>query len=97
MIVPLKHLIHLHIQRIEILLVSDVNEYYEIITVQRQNWKLFPWVIDGTQSVGDDPKEDYYYSTRISAEKYIVYVVYHNFDHDQLESFTLCLIQSKRE
>lgn len=65
------------------LLVSDVNEYYEIITVQRQNWKLFPWVIDGTQSVGDDPKEDYYYSTRISAEKYIVYVVYHNFDHDQ--------------
>ena len=65
------------------LLVSDVNEYYEIITVQRQNWKLFPWVIDGTQSVGDDPKEDYYYSTRISAEKYILYVVYHNFDHDQ--------------
>ncbi len=52
-----------------------MNEYYEIITVQRQNWKLFPWVIDGTQSVGDDPKEDYYYSTRISAEKYIVYVV----------------------
>nr|WP_296009010.1 hypothetical protein [uncultured Veillonella sp.] len=65
------------------LLFSDVNEYYEIITIQRQNWKLFPWIIDGTQSVGDDPKEDFYYSTRISAEKYIIYVVYHNFDHDQ--------------
>ena len=23
------------------------------------------------------------YSTRVSAEKYVVYVVYHNFDHDQ--------------
>jgi len=64
-------------------LVSDIKNYYEIITIQRQNWKLFPWLIDGSQSVGDDPKEDYYYSTRISAEKYIVYVVYHNFDHDQ--------------
>ena len=64
-------------------LVSDIDNYYEIITIQRQNWKLFPWIIDGTQSVGDDPKEDFYYSTRISAEKYIIYVVYHNFDHDQ--------------
>ena len=64
-------------------LVSDVSNYYDIITIRRQNWKLFPWLIDGTQSVGDDPNEDYYYSTRVSAEKYIVYVVYHNFDHDQ--------------
>ena len=65
-------------------LVSDIDNYYEIITIQRQNWKLFPWIIDGTQSVGDDPNEDYYYSTRISADKYVVYVVYHNFDQDQL-------------
>ena len=64
-------------------LVSDIDNYYEIITIQRQNWKLFPWIIDGTQSVGDDPNEDYYYSTRISADKYVVYVVYHNFDQDQ--------------
>ena len=64
-------------------LVSDVSNYYEIITIRRQNWKLVPWIINGTQSVGDDPNEDYYYSTRISAEKYIVYVVYHNFDQDQ--------------
>jgi len=64
-------------------LVSDIDNYYEIITIRRQNWKLFPWLIDGRQSVGDDPNEDYYYSTRVSAEKYIVYVVYYNFDHDQ--------------
>ena len=64
-------------------LVSDIDNYYEIITIERQNWKLFPWLIDGRQSVGNDSNEDYYYSTRISAEKYIVYVVYHNFDHDQ--------------
>ncbi len=64
-------------------LVSDIDNYYEIITIQRQNWKLFPWIIDGRQSVGDDPNEDYYYSTRISADKYVVYVVYHNFDQDQ--------------
>ena len=64
-------------------LVSDIKNYYEIITIQRQNWKLFPWLIDGSQSVGDDPNEDFYYSTRVSAEKYVVYVVYHNFDHDQ--------------
>ena len=64
-------------------LISDIDNYYEIITIQRQNWKLFPWLIDGTQSVGDDPNEDYYYSTRVSAEKYVVYVVYHNFDYDQ--------------
>ena len=64
-------------------LVSDINNYYEIITIQRQNWKLFPWLIDGRQSVGDDSNEDYYYSTRISAEKYVVYVVYHNFNQDQ--------------
>ena len=64
-------------------LVSDVSNYYEIITIRRQNWKLVPWIINGTQSVGDDPNEDYYYSTRISADKYIVYVVYHNFDQDQ--------------
>ena len=64
-------------------LVSDIDNYYEIITIKRQNWKLFPWIIDGTQSVGDDPNEDYYYSTRISADKYVVYVVYHNFDQDQ--------------
>ena len=63
-------------------LFSDVSNYYEIITIRRQNWKLVPWIINGTQSVGDDPNEDYY-STRISAEKYIVYVVYHNFDQDQ--------------
>ena len=65
-------------------LVSDIDNYYDIITIQRQNWKLFPWIIDGRQSVGDDPNEDYYYSTRISADKYVVYVVYHNFDQDQL-------------
>ncbi len=65
------------------LLFSEVGDYYEIITIRRQNWKLLPWLINGTQSVGDDPNEDYYYSTRISAEKYIVYVVYHNFDQDQ--------------
>ena len=64
-------------------LVSDIDNYYEIITIQRQNWKLFPWLIDGTQSVGDDSNEDFYYSTRVSAEKYVVYVVYHNFDQDQ--------------
>lgn len=64
-------------------LFSDVSNYYEIITIRRQNWKLFPWLIDGRQNVGDNPNEDYYYSTRISAEKYIVYVVYHNFDQDQ--------------
>lgn len=64
-------------------LVSDIKNYYEIITIQRQNWKLFPWLIDGRQSVGDDPNEDYYYSTRISADKYVVYVVYHNADQDQ--------------
>ena len=64
-------------------LFSEVGDYYEIITIRRQNWKLLPWLINGTQSVGDDPNEDYYYSTRISAEKYVVYVVYHNFDHDQ--------------
>ena len=64
-------------------LVSDIKNYYEIITIQRQNWKLFPWLIDGRQRVGDDPNEDFYYSTRVSAEKYVVYVVYHNFDHDQ--------------
>lgn len=62
---------------------SDVDDHYEVITIRRQNWKLFPWLIDGRQSVGNDSNEDYYYSTRISAEKYIVYVVYHNFDHDQ--------------
>ena len=67
----------------ETVLVSDIKNYYEIITIQRQNWKLFPWLIDGSQSVGDDPNEDFYYSTRVSAEKYVVYVVYHNFDHDQ--------------
>ena len=65
------------------LLVSDVDNYYEIITIQRQNWKLFPWLINGAQSVGDDPNEDFYYSTRISAENYIVYVIYHNFNQDQ--------------
>ena len=65
------------------LLVSDVDNYYEIITIQRQNWKLFPWLINGVQSVGDDPNEDFYYSTRISAENYIVYVIYHNFNQDQ--------------
>ena len=64
-------------------LFSDVDDHYEVITIRRQNWKLFPWLIDGRQSVGNDSNEDYYYSTRISAEKYIVYVVYHNFDHDQ--------------
>ena len=64
-------------------LVSDIKNYYEIITIQRQNWKLFPWLINGSQSVGDDPNEDFYYSTRISAEKYVVYVVYHNFNQDQ--------------
>ena len=64
-------------------LVSDVSNYYEIITIRRQNWKLFLWLINGRQNVGDDPNEDYYYSTRVSAEKYIVYVVYNNFDHDQ--------------
>lgn len=64
-------------------LVSDIDNYYEIITIQRQNWKLFPWLIDGSQSVGDDPDEDFYYSTRVSAEKYVVYVVYHNFNQDQ--------------
>lgn len=64
-------------------LVSDISNYYDIITIRRQNWKLFPWIIDGTQSIGDDPNEDYYYSTRISADKYVVYVVYHNFDQDQ--------------
>ena len=65
------------------ILFSDVDDHYEVITIRRQNWKLFPWLIDGRQSVGNDSNEDYYYSTRISAEKYIVYVVYHNFDHDQ--------------
>ena len=65
------------------LLVSDVTDYYEIITIQRQNWKLFPWLINGIQSIGDNPNEDFYYSTRVSAENYIVYVIYHNFDHDQ--------------
>ena len=65
------------------LLVGDVDNYYEIITIQRQNWKLFPWLINGVQSVGDDPNEDFYYTTRVSAEDYIVYVIYHNFDHDQ--------------
>ena len=65
------------------LLVSDVDNYYEIITIQRQNWKLFPWLINGVQSVGDDPNEDFHYSTRISAENYIVYVIYHNFNQDQ--------------
>ncbi len=65
------------------LLVSEVDNYYEIITIKRQNWKLFPWLINGVQSVGDNPNEDFYYSTRVSAENYIVYVVYHNFDHDQ--------------
>ena len=64
-------------------LVNEVSNYYEIITIRRQNWKLFPWLIDGTQSIGDDLNEDYYYSTRISADKYVVYVVYHNFDQDQ--------------
>ena len=65
------------------LLVSEVDNYYEIITIKRQNWKLFPWLINGVQSVGDDPNEDFYYSTRISAENYIVYVIYHNFNQDQ--------------
>ena len=65
------------------ILFSDVDDHYEVITIRRQNWKLFPWLIDGRQSVGNDSNEDYYYSTRISAEKYIVYVVYHNFDYDQ--------------
>ena len=65
------------------ILFSDVDDHYEFITIRRQNWKLFPWLIDGRQSVGNDSNEDYYYSTRISAEKYIVYVIYHNFDHDQ--------------
>ena len=64
-------------------LFSDVDDHYEVITIRRQNWKLFPWLINGVQSVGDDPNEDFYYSTRVSAEKYVVYVVYHNFDHDQ--------------
>ena len=64
-------------------LFSDVSNYYEIITIRRQNWKLFPWLINGRQNVGDDLNEDYYYSTRISADKYVVYVVYHNFDQDQ--------------
>lgn len=64
-------------------LFSDVDDYYKVITIRRQNWKLFPWLINGTQSVGDDPNSDYYYSTRMSAEKYVVYVVYHNFDQDQ--------------
>ena len=64
-------------------LFSDVDHYYKVITIRRQNWKLFPWLINGTQSVGDDPDSDYYYSTRMSAEKYVVYVVYHNFDQDQ--------------
>lgn len=65
------------------LLFSEVDDYYEVITVKGQNWKLFPWLINGRQSVGDNPNEDYYYSSRVSAEKYVVYVVYHNFDHDQ--------------
>ena len=64
-------------------LFSDVDDYHKVITIRRQNWKLFPWLINGTQSVGDDPDSDYYYSTRMSAEKYVVYVVYHNFDQDQ--------------
>ena len=65
------------------LLFSEVDDYYEVITVKGQNWKLFPWLINGRQSVGDNPNEDYYYSSRVSADKYIVYVVYHNFDLDQ--------------
>ena len=65
------------------LLVRDVTNYYDLITVKRQNWKLFPWLINGVQSVGNDPNEDFYYRTRVSAENYIVYVIYHNFDHDQ--------------
>ena len=64
-------------------LFSDVDDYYKVITIRRQNWKFFPWLINGTQSVGDDPNSDYFYSTRMSAEKYVVYVVYHNFDQDQ--------------
>ena len=63
-ILQLKYLIRLHIQKIKMLLVSDVSNYYEIITIRRQNWKLFPWLIDGRQSVGDDPNEDFYYSTQ---------------------------------
>lgn len=54
-------------------LFSDVDDYYEIITIRRQNWKLFPWLIDGTQRVGDDANEDYYYSSGVSGDKYIVY------------------------
>ena len=47
------------------LLFSEVDDYYEVITVKGQNWKLFPWLINGRQSVGDNPNEDYYYSSRV--------------------------------
>ena len=57
-ILQLNYLIRLHIKDKNVL-VSDINNYYEIITIQRQNWKLFPWLIDGSQSVGDDPNEDF--------------------------------------
>ena len=58
-ILQLKYLIRFTYPKDKNVLVSDINNYYEIITIQRQNWKLFPWLIDGSQSVGDDPNEDF--------------------------------------
>ena len=68
---------------------SSVNpkfKVYEIINETLLQSKLSgedkrKKIIELLEQVGLN--EDFYYSTRVSAEKYVVYVVYHNFDHDQ--------------
>lgn len=65
------------------ILFNEIRTSYVVGHTQPQNWKLFPWFITGTQSIGSDAACDYYYRKLISADGYTVYVIYNNFSHDQ--------------
>lgn len=56
---------------------------YSINSIQQKNWKLFPWFLTGSQSVGSDANKDYYYREEHIGAGYTVYVIYNNFDQDQ--------------
>lgn len=56
---------------------------YSINSIQSKNWKLFPWFLTGSQSVGNDANKDYYYREEHIGDGYTVYVIYNNFDQDQ--------------
>ena len=56
---------------------------YSINRIQPKNWKWFPWFLTGTQSIGSDANQDYYYREEQLGDGYTVYVIYNNFDQDQ--------------